>query len=166
MWGEQMNFEKFIRRDLRSPPTATTAPVKNHLILRRIKTTAMYYRIPLRSYLLPSRMAGAAAQKGPNHFRALSVANMRADPTRPTTDQGESSRSKIMGLDRDKVYIGGGLVAIGAIWYYYAMVEHARIDGRREGSAAGNAEGGRTQAVEGTSRSVKDRTKESLKSAQ
>lgn len=111
-------------------------------------------------------MAGAAAQKGPNHFRALSVANMRADPTRPTTDQGESSRSKIMGLDRDKVYIGGGLVAIGAIWYYYAMVEHARIDGRREGSATGNAEGGRTQAVEGTSRSVKDRTKESLKSAQ
>jgi len=71
-----------------------------------------------------------------------------------------------MGLDREKLYIGGGLVAIGAIWYYYATVENARIERKREGSATGNHEGDRTQAVEGTSRSVKDRTKEALKSAQ
>ena len=123
----------------------------------------MYYRIPPRFYVL--RMAGAAAQRGPNHVRSVSMANMRAEPSHPTTDQGEGPRSK-WGVDREKLYIGGGLVAIGAIWYYYASVEHARIERRGEGSATGNAEGGRTQAVEGTSRSVKDRTKEALKSAQ
>ncbi|KAF8259425.1 hypothetical protein EI94DRAFT_1834423 [Lactarius quietus] len=89
----------------------------------------MYYCIPPRSYVL--RMAGAAARRGPNHVRTLSTANMRADPTRPTTDQGEGPRSKIMGIDREKLYIGGGLVAIGAIWYYYATVENARIERSR-----------------------------------
>lgn len=123
----------------------------------------MSYRMLPRSYAL--RMAGAAAQRGPNHVRSVSMANMRAEPTRPTTDQGEGPSSK-WGLDREKLYIGGGLVAIGAIWYYYASVEHARIDRRGEGSATGNVKEGQTQAVEGTSRSVKDRTKEALKSAQ
>ena len=125
----------------------------------------MYHRVAPRFCVL--RVAGAAAQKGgPSHVRTLAMANMRPDPTRPATDQGEGPRSKIMGLDREKLYIGGGLVAIGAIWYYYAMVENARIERKREGSAIGPAEGGRTQAaVEGT-RSVKDRTKEALKSAQ
>jgi hypothetical protein len=124
----------------------------------------MYYRILPRSHVL--RMAGAATQRGPNHLRTLTTANMRVDPTRPTTgDQGEGPRSKIMGLDREKVYIGGGLVAIGAIWYYYATVENARIN-RREAPVTGGADGGRTQGVEGTARSVKDRTKEALKSAQ
>jgi hypothetical protein len=119
----------------------------------------MYYRVAPRFYALR-----VVAPKGPSHVRTLSM-NMRPDPTRPT-DQGEGPRSRIMGLDREKLYIGGGLVAIGAIWYYYAMVENARIERKRKGSATGNAEGGQTQAVEGTSRSVKDRTKEALKSAQ
>ena len=122
----------------------------------------VYYRVAPRFYAL--RVVGTAAQKGPSHVRSLSMANMRSDPTRPASDQGEGPRSRIMGLDREKLYIGGGLVAIGAIWYYYAMVENARIERKREWSATGNAEGGRTQAVEGTS--VKDRTKEALKSAQ
>lgn len=121
----------------------------------------MYYRILPRSHVI--RLAGA---RGPIQVRTLTTANMRVDPTRPTTgDQGEGPRSKLMGVDREKVYIGGGLVAIGAIWYYYAMVEDARIN-RREGSASGSTEGGRTQSAEGTARSVKDRTKEALKSAQ
>lgn len=121
----------------------------------------MYYRILPRSHVL--RMAGA---RGPIQVRALSTANMRVDPTRPTTgDQGEGPRSKLMGVDREKLYIGGGLIAIGAIWYYYAAVENARINGRG-GPATGSAEGGRTQGAEGTARSVKDRTKEALKSAQ
>ena len=30
------------------------------------------------------------------------------------------------------LYIGGGLAAIGAIWYYYASVENARIEKRRD----------------------------------
>jgi len=124
----------------------------------------MYYRVAPRFYFLRVAQAGAAAQKGPSHGRTLAMANMRPDPTRPT-DQGEGPLSR-MGIDRDKLYIGGGLVAIGAIWYYYATVENARIERKREGSATGNAEGGRTQAVEGASRSVKDRTKEALKSAQ
>ena len=120
----------------------------------------MYYGVAPRFHVL--RVASAAARKGPSRVRTLSTAN----PTRPTTGQGEGPRSRIMGLDREKLYIGGGLVGIGAIWYYYATVENARIDRKRGGSASGNTEGGRTQAVEETSRSVKDRTKEALKSAQ
>ena len=116
----------------------------------------MYHRIAPRIHVLR-----AAAQKGPSHVRTLSMANMRPDPTRPTANPGEGSRWK-MGLDREKLYIGGGLVAIGAIWYYYATVENARIERKRGGSTTGSAE----QAVEGASRSVKDRTKEALKSAQ
>ncbi|KAI9453143.1 hypothetical protein BJY52DRAFT_1225753 [Lactarius psammicola] len=118
------------------------------------------YRVAPKSYLL--RMAGPTAQKCPSRVRTLAMTNMRTDPTHPTTNQGEGPRSRIMGIDREKLYIGGGLVAIGAIWYYYATVENARIE--RKGSATGNPEG--TQAVEGASRSVKDRTKEALKSAQ
>ncbi|KAH9037076.1 hypothetical protein EDB85DRAFT_1888541 [Lactarius pseudohatsudake] len=123
----------------------------------------MLYRVAPRSHLL--RVAGAAAQRGPNHARTLAMANMRAEPTRPTTDQGEGPRSR-WGLDREKLYIGGGLVGIGAIWYYYATVENARIERKRVGPVTVNPEGDRTQAVEGASRSVKDRTKEALKSAQ
>ena len=40
--------------------------------------------------------------------------------------------------------------------------QHAHIDRRGEGLATGNAKGGQTQAVEGTTCSVKDRTKEAL----
>lgn len=123
----------------------------------------MYCRVTPRSCIL--RVASAAAQKGPSRIRTLSMGNMRPDPTRPTTDQGEGPRSRL-GIDKEKLYIGGGLVAIGAIWYYYATVENARIERKREGSASGSVDGGRAQAVEGASRSVKDRTKEALKSAQ
>lgn len=121
----------------------------------------MYYRAAPR-YCIP-RVASAAAQRGPSHVRTLAMANMPPDPSRP---QGEAARSKIMGVDKEKLYIGGGLVAIGAIWYYYATVENARIERKREGPATGDSEGGRAQGIEGASRSVKDRTKEALKSAQ
>ncbi|KAI9442718.1 hypothetical protein H4582DRAFT_2055107 [Lactarius indigo] len=107
----------------------------------------MLYRVTPRSYL--PRVAGAAAQRGSNR--------------RPIKERVPARDGA---LDKEKLYIGGGLVGIGAIWYYYATVENARIERKRGGSVTGNPEGDRTQAVEGASRSVKDRTKEALKSAQ
>jgi hypothetical protein len=78
----------------------------------------------------------------------------------------ETPRPKTkLGVDRETLYIAGGLAAIGSIWYYYAMVEHARIEKKRErldtniaalGSA--NAEGGLKQPVEQGTHSAKGRT--------
>jgi hypothetical protein len=86
--------------------------------------------------------------------------------SRPASDHMETPRPKTkLGVDREMLYIGGGLAAIGAIWYYYAAVEHARIEKKRErldaniaalGSA--NAEGGQKQPVEQGTRSTKGRT--------
>jgi hypothetical protein len=45
----------------------------------------------------------------------------------------ETPRHKTrLGVDKETLYIAGGLTAIGALWYYYAMVEHARIEKKRE----------------------------------
>jgi hypothetical protein len=78
----------------------------------------------------------------------------------------ETPRPKTkLGVDRETLYIGSGLAAIGAIWYYYATMEHARIEKKRErldaniaalGSA--NAEGGQKQPVEQGTHSTKGRT--------
>jgi hypothetical protein len=35
-------------------------------------------------------------------------------------------------VDKETLYIAGGLGAIGAVWYYYATMEHARIEKKQE----------------------------------
>jgi hypothetical protein len=55
---------------------------------------------------------------------------------------GSSSRPKTKwGLDRDALYIGGGLAAIGALYYYYATMENARIEKRRQGASSATGSG-------------------------
>jgi hypothetical protein len=91
----------------------------------------MYPLTKLSSRILP-RIAFPAVQKGRIHAtHARAFADLGS---RPTTDQGSRPKTK-WGLDRDMLYIGGGLAAIGAVWYYYATVENARLEKRREGAA-------------------------------
>ena len=115
----------------------------------------MHYRIPLNSRILLSVPAIQGGRTNATHARTLATIG-----SRPATDNMETPRHKTkLGVDRETLYIGGGLAAIGAIWYYYATMEHARIEKKRErldtalGSA--NAEGGQKQPVE---RSIKGRT--------
>jgi hypothetical protein len=69
------------------------------------------------------------------------------------------------GLEKETMYIAGGLAAIGAIWYYYATMEHARIEKKRERLdpriGAANAGG-----VDDAARSAKGRAQEALKKVQ
>ena len=84
----------------------------------------------LSSRILP-RMAVPTVQKGRIH--ATHAPAFTNTGPRLATDQMQTPRPKTKwGLDRDTLYIGGGLAAIGAIWYYYATVENARIEKRRE----------------------------------
>lgn len=56
---------------------------------------------------------------------AVSTVGPRAavsDPSRPTATPGTEEPKKTQ--DRYPLYIGGGLVGLGAIWYYYAMREN------------------------------------------
>lgn len=112
----------------------------------------MYYRTMLRS-----RMTASAIQRlHPHpHARTLTTGGPRVtpDPARPATDQTGTPKN---GGDRNMLYIGGGLLAIGSIWYYYAMAE-------KERKVPSAAEGGQERIIEDTKRSVKERTEEALK---
>jgi hypothetical protein len=67
--------------------------------------------------------------------RAVSTVGPRAaasDPTRPTAIPGTEGPKKPQ--DRNALYIGGGgLVGLGAIWYYYAMRDDGRTAKQQEG---------------------------------
>jgi hypothetical protein len=127
-------------------------------------------RIALRSRAI--RMTAPAIQRPhPLLARTFATVGPRAapDPTRPTSINSEAQGSK-KGRDRNALYIGGGLVGVGAIWYYYAKSESARIAKEQEGSGplqkvtTAGAEGGRARSVEDTVRSDKERAQEFIKS--
>jgi len=68
------------------------------------------------------------------HARALSTVGPRAaalDPTRPTSTPGTEGPKKPQ--DRNAIYIGGGLVGLGAIYYYYAMRGNESTASQQEG---------------------------------
>jgi hypothetical protein len=99
------------------------------------------------------------------HVRGLNTVGPRAAPdhNRLTTDQTDSEglRHK-KSSNRNAAYIGSGLVGLGAIWYYYAMMEGARIgdvDVHKTGVEGGD--GGRS--VEDVGRMAKERAQEAIK---
>jgi len=97
----------------------------------------MHRLTTLGSRILP-RVAVPAVQKGRIH--ATHAPSFTNTGPRLAADQMQTPRPKTKwGLDRDMLYIGGGLAAIGAIWYYYATVENARIEKRRERATASPA---------------------------
>lgn len=110
------------------------------------------------------RLSGLATQQlyPLAHARANSTVGPRAssDPARPTTHPGAQHHKT--GRDRNALYIGGGLVGIGAIWYYYTTAESARTAKTQEKATA--RAGGRAQSVEDTKRSEKERIQELIKS--
>jgi hypothetical protein len=69
------------------------------------------------------------------HIYATPARSLATLGSRPMNDQTQTPRPKMKwGVDSDMLYIGGGLAAIGGIWYYYATMENARIEKRRERS--------------------------------
>ena len=120
----------------------------------------MHYRITLNSRILP-RVTVPAVQRG--HIHAARTRTFATIGSSPASDHMQTPRPKTKwGLDRDTLYIGGGLAAIGGIWYYYAMVEHARIEKKRERSDTPVATG----SAANTAQSAKGRTQEAFKNAQ
>jgi hypothetical protein len=127
----------------------------------------MSYRIALKFRL--ARVTGAAVQGAHTHRRTLVTAG-----SHHATDPAETSRPKTkIGLDKDTFYIAAGLAAIGAVWYYYAMMEHARIEKKREGlesrsatASVANAEGSRGRPVEDATGPTKSRVPGVFKDAQ
>ena len=128
----------------------------------------MRFRLAFNSRILP-RTAVPAVQ-GNRIMKAAPTRTFATIGSHPTTDQMGTPRPKTKwGMDRETLYIGGGLAAIGGLWYYYATVEHARIEKKRglldphvATTSAANVEGSRKRPAEDT----KGRAQEALKNVQ
>lgn len=66
----------------------------------------------------------------PTHYPQLGHAPPHPTP-RPTTTLGADGPK--IPQDRNELYIDGGSVGLGAIWYYYAMRVNEHIANRQEG---------------------------------
>ncbi|KAH9044197.1 hypothetical protein EDB84DRAFT_1470690 [Lactarius hengduanensis] len=85
------------------------------------------YRIALRS-----RIPRAAIGSHSIHARrTLTTTGYSPSPNQPQ----QTPRPKTGG-DRNALYIGGGLAAIGALWYYFAATETTRIERHQTGPEA------------------------------
>ena len=115
------------------------------------------------------RMTAPAVQRPAyTHVCALSTVGPRAaasDPTRQTTTPGTDGPQKPQ--DRNALYIGGGLVGLGAIWYYYTMREDKITANQQDGLGRQKVrvgfEGYGTRSID-DKRSEKERMQESIKS--
>lgn len=86
-----------------------------------ITTTIMYnYRIALRSRV-PRTAMGSYTHPGVR-ARTLTTTGHSPPPNQPQTPRPKT------GGDRNRLYIGGGLAALGALWYYFAATERTRIE--------------------------------------
>ncbi|KAI9452650.1 hypothetical protein BJY52DRAFT_1292036 [Lactarius psammicola] len=91
---------------------------------RSTTTIIMYiYRIALRS-----RVPRSAIRYHNVHARTLTSTTGYS----PSPNQSQPPRPKTGG-DRNGLYIGGGLAAIGALWYYFAVTDRTRIERERTG---------------------------------
>ena len=100
------------------------------------------------------------------HARAVSTVGPRAaaapDPTRPTATPGTEGHKQPQ--NRNALYIGGGLVGLGAIWYYYAMGENERTENRLgHQKVRAGSDGDDMRSIDDTKRPEKERMQESIK---
>jgi hypothetical protein len=119
----------------------------------------MYYRIGLGSRL--SRVTTTAIQMPYLHARMFTTVGSHATPDQTNPPRPQKSRGKTT------LYIGGGLAAVGAIWYYYSMMENVGIERESETApspAKVSLGVGHPRVVDDVSRVVKERTEEALKS--
>jgi hypothetical protein len=117
------------------------------------------------------RMIAPAVQRphAHAHSRVISTVGPRAaapDPTRPAASPGTEGPKKPQ--DRNAIYIGSGLVGLGAIWYYYTTSENGRTANQQGGLGhqkvrAGSERDG-TRSIDDTKRIEKERLQESIKS--
>ena len=100
-------------------------------------TTIMFnnYRIALRSRV--PRTAIISYTQPNVHARALATTGYSPPPNQPQTP-----RSPKTGGDRNMYYIGGGLAAMGAFWYYFVSTESTRVE--RQKSPPGTDEATRS----------------------
>jgi hypothetical protein len=114
------------------------------------------------------RLVAPAVQRPPAyaHARAVSTVGPRAaapDPTRPTATPGTEGPKKPQNWNA--LYIGGGMVGLGAIWYYYAMGENGRTANQLgHQKVRAGSEGDGTRSIDDTKRPEKERMQESIKS--
>jgi hypothetical protein len=122
-----------------NPTTAELHRGNDHLLLYEKANPARITMYNTRIALISRgiRVMTPAVQRpyAYTHACALSTVGPRAaasDPTRPTTTPGTDGPPKPQ--DRNALYIGGGgLVGLGAIWYYYTMREDGRTAKRQDG---------------------------------
>ncbi|KAH9963784.1 hypothetical protein BC827DRAFT_88743 [Russula dissimulans] len=125
------------------------------------------YRITLRSPAV--RIVTQATQRSHAHARTLSTVGSgpTTEPTRPTTNQAGSVYTK-EGQNKNVLYIGGGLAAVAAIWYYYTTAENGHINKERQElerqKSTARTEGGRERTVQDATSSVKERAQGALQS--
>lgn len=86
------------------------------------------YRIVLGSRIL--RTAIASHTHPSVHARTLTGTGYSPPPNQPQTPRPKT------GGDMNGLYVGGGLAAIGALWYYFAATEKTRVDRQRTGPEA------------------------------
>jgi hypothetical protein len=92
------------------------------------------------------------------HARTVATVGPRAAPNPAGQTTNPEAQHHKKGRDRNALYVGGGLVGVGAIWYYYAMAESARLAKEQESL------GPRARSVEDTKRSEKERAQDLIKS--
>jgi hypothetical protein len=113
---------------------------------RSTKTIIMYnnYRIALRSRV--PRTAIVSYTHPSVHARALTTTGYSPPPNQPQTPRNPKT-----GGDRNPLYIGGGLTAIGALWYYYFVAtDSTRV--KRQRPAPGIDEATRSAARDSAQR--------------
>ena len=84
------------------------------------------YRIALRSRV-PRTVIGSHTHIGV-YARTLATTTHSPPPIQPQTPLPKTRGN------RNGLYIGGGLAAMGALWYYFAATEKTRIERQRTGT--------------------------------
>ena len=114
----------------------------------------MYRRIVLRSRI-PRTTIGSHTQPSLSYYarRTLATTGYSPPPNQPQTPP----RPKTGGGDSNALYIGGGLAAIGALWYYFAITEkptHVTVE--RQGRTPGHGQEEAQPAIDEVTRVARE----------
>ena len=113
----------------------------------------MYRRIVLRSRI-PRTTIGSHTQPSLSYYarRTLATTGYSPPPNQPQTPP----RPKTGGGDSNALYIGGGLAAIGALWYYFAITEKPATHVERQGRTPGKGQEAAQPAIDEATRVVRE----------
>ncbi|KAH9962044.1 hypothetical protein BJV74DRAFT_871412, partial [Russula compacta] len=101
--------------------TRENQQASHHLETLILTNCLMRFHLAFKSRILP-RTAVTAVQ-GRRPMNGIPTRTFATVGSHPATDQMGTPRPKTKwGMERETLYIGGGLAAIGGLWYYYATV--------------------------------------------